>query len=162
MQIAAWRAEYTDTLPAEVLDALDVKELTEVWRPALSRPKDARNRILVALERHMVRGFALTTPANDPDLDPVAVGEITEITIHPDHVGEGHGSRLVHAAVDTLRADRFVRAVVWLNSTDDARRGFLTASGFEADGAHRELDLNGDGSVTVKQVRLHTDLTLGG
>ena len=60
--------------------------------------------------------------------------------------------------VDTLRADRFTRATTWLTSTDDARREFLVGSGWAADGAHRELDLHGDGSVRVKQVRLHTDL----
>ena len=62
---------------------------------------------------------------------------------------------------DTLRADKFSRALVWLASTDDVRRAFLTEAGFAPDGAHRELDLHGDGSVRVKQVRLHADLTEG-
>ena len=43
-------------------------------------------------------------------------------------------------------------------STDDVLRGFLTDAGWATDGAHRELDLTGDGSTTVKQLRLHTDL----
>jgi hypothetical protein len=70
----------------------------------------------------------------------------------------GHGSRLLQACADTLRADRFVRATTWLNSNDDVRRGFLVSAGWEPDGAHRELDLHGDGAVRVKQVRLHTDV----
>jgi hypothetical protein len=37
-------------------------------------------------------------------------------------------------------------------------RQFLTDAGWAPDGAHRELDLRGDGEVLVKQVRLHTDL----
>ena len=45
-----------------------------------------------------------------------------------------------------------------LGSADDDTRAFLTAAGWEPDGAHRTLDLTGDGSVTVKQIRLHTDL----
>jgi hypothetical protein len=49
--------------------------------------------------------------------------------------------------------------VMWLNSTDDALRAFVTTAGWAPDGAHRELDLRGDGEVLVKQVRLHTDLT---
>jgi hypothetical protein len=64
----------------------------------------------------------------------------------------------VQAAVDTLKADRFTRAVTWLGATDDETRAFLTAGGWAPDGAHRTLDLTGDGSVQVKQVRLHTDL----
>jgi hypothetical protein len=48
---------------------------------------------------------------------------------------------------------------MWLNATNDGLRAFLADQGWAPDGAHRELDLYGDGSVTVKQVRMHTDLT---
>ena len=44
---------------------------------------------------------------------------------------------------------------------DDVRRTFLTEAGWAPDGAHRELDLHGNGTVRVKQVRLHTDLGTG-
>jgi len=153
VQVRAWREEYADLLPP--MDPVDV---ADAWHASLAAPKDARNRVLVALDRNSVRGFAITQPSPDPDADPVADGEISELTVDPDHVREGHGSRLVHAAVDTLRADRFTRARVWLGSTDDVRRSFLTDAGFAPDGAYRELDLHGDGTVTVKQVRLHAAL----
>lgn len=51
-----------------------------------------------------------------------------------------------------------MRAVTWVVASDDDLRAFLDGAGWAADGAHRELDLDGSGSVTVKQVRLHTDL----
>jgi GNAT superfamily N-acetyltransferase len=158
VQVRAWRREYVGVLPAEVLAGLDPDQFADAWRASLARPEDARNRVLVAVERNAVRGFALTGPATDPDVEPVGYGEISELTVDPEHTRRGHGSRLVQACVDTLRADRFRTALVWLNSEDDARRGFLTGAGWAADGAHRELDLHGDGSVRVKQVRLHTDL----
>jgi hypothetical protein len=62
------------------------------------------------------------------------------------------------AVVDTMRADGFSQARVWLVVGDDAVRGFLESAGWAADGAHRELDLTGDGSATLRQFRLHTDL----
>jgi GNAT superfamily N-acetyltransferase len=158
VQVTAWRSEYSGLLPDDLLSGLDPSDLSEVWRRSISRPADARNRVLVALDGDRVRGFTVTGPGSDPDLDPVTDGEIGELLVHPDHLRQGHGSRLMHAAVDTLRADRFTRAVMWLSSTDDARRTFLTGSGWEVDGAHRELDLRGDGAVLVKQVRLHTSL----
>ena len=133
-------------------------QLEAAWAASLATPKDARNRVLVALERSTVRGFAVTGPATDPDLDPIAVGEVGELLVDPANTRQGHGSRLVQACADTLRADQFGIAVLWLNSQDDVRRTFLTSAGWAADGAHRELDLYGDGSVLVKQVRLHTDL----
>jgi ribosomal protein S18 acetylase RimI-like enzyme len=158
VQARAWRSEYVDLLPTDVLEALEPAELAAVWHESLARPKDARNRVLVALERNTVRGFAVTAPASDPDTDQVADGEIVELTVDPENTRQGHGSRLVQACAETLKADRFSRAVVWVASTDDARRGFLTEAGFAPDGAHRELDLHGDGTVRVKQVRLHVDL----
>lgn len=161
VQVRAWRQSYDGLLPAEVLDAMDPAEFAAAWHTSLNKPKDARNRVLVALERNTIRGFAVTSPASDPDADPVSDGEVAELTVDPDHTRQGHGSRLVQACADTLRADRFSRAVLWLNSTDDARRAFLVQAGWAPDGAHRELDLHGDGSVTVKQVRLHTDLSEG-
>jgi GNAT superfamily N-acetyltransferase len=159
VQICAWRREYDGLLPAEVLDALDAEQFTAAWRASLNAPQDARNRVLVALERATVRGFAVTGPAADPDLDPIAVGEVSELTVDPAHTRHGHGSRLLQASADTLRADRFHTAVTWLNATDDARRTFLSEAGWAPDGAHRELDLHGDGSLRVRQVRLHTGLT---
>jgi len=159
VQVRAWREGYDGLLPAEVLEALDAEQFAAAWRASLNAPKDARNRVLVALERATVRGFAVTGPAADPDLDPIGVGEVSELTVDPAHTRQGHGSRLVQACADTLRADRFRTAVTWLNATDDARRTFLVEAGWAPDGAHRELDLHGDGSLRVKQVRLHTGLT---
>lgn len=158
VQVRAWRTSYAGLLPAELLDALDAGELAQSWASALTRPPDARNRVLIALERAVVTGFALTGPANDPDCDPIVDGEVGDLTVDPERRGAGHGSRLMQACVDTLVADRFARAVTWLPATDDRTRAFLTAAGWGPDGAHRTLDLTGDGSVTVKQVRLHTDL----
>jgi GNAT superfamily N-acetyltransferase len=158
VQVRAWREQYAALLPAELLDALDPDDLAAAWHASLTRPEDARNRVLVALERNTVRGFAVTGPARDPDCDPVADGEIAELTVDPGQTRHGHGSRLVQACAETLKADRFSHAVTWLATTDDIRRGFLIGAGWAADGAHRELDLHGDGSVRVKQVRLHTDL----
>jgi len=159
VQVKAWRTAYAQLLPTDVLEALDPHQIAAAWQASLTRPKDARNRVLVALERNTVRGFAVTSPSDDPDADPIADGEMAELTIDPDHTRRGHGSRLLQACADTLRADRFQRAVAWLNSTDDARRRFLATAGWAPDGAHRELDLRGDGEVLVKQVRLHTALS---
>ena len=158
VQLRAWRASYDGVLPAELLEAMDTEQLAQGWRNALVAPPDARNRVLIALARNTVTGYALTGPAADPDCDPVADGEVADLTVDPVERGHGHGSRLMQACVDTLRADRFTRSVTWIASTDDALRTFLVGSGWEADGAHRTLDLTGDGSVQVKQVRLHTGI----
>lgn len=158
-QVRAWRRQYAGVLPDEVLSALDPAAFAAQWSEGIVRPAEARNRVLVALDGPTVVGFALTAVADDPDADPASDGQVAELVVDPDHQRAGHGSRLLQACADTLRADRFTRATLWVTSTDDALRGFLTEAGWAPDGAHRELDLTGDGSVRVKQVRLHTDLT---
>jgi GNAT superfamily N-acetyltransferase len=159
VQVRAWRLRYADVLPADLLAGLEPPAFAEQWRSSLEAPKDGRQRVLVALSGELIRGFAVTEPSRDPDCDPVADAEVSEFVIDPEAVSAGHGSRLLHACIDTLRQDRFRRGTAWLNSTDDALRRFLVEAGWATDGAHRELDLDGDGLVRVKQVRLHTDIT---
>lgn len=158
LQLRTWRDVYAELVPAEALPT-DVAAATDAWRTSLATPRDARNRVLVALERNRVVGFAITSPAGDPDCDPVSDAELMEVTLDPGERGKGHGSRLLQAAVDTMRADRFTRAVSWAIASDDALRSFLTEAGWAPDTAHRELDLDGEGTTLVKQVRLHTQFS---
>ncbi|AWB92745.1 GNAT family N-acetyltransferase [Aeromicrobium chenweiae] len=154
VQLASWRAN--GVVPEQEVDALDPAELAERWATLITAPQDARLRVLVGLERADVRGFALVHPSYDPDSDQVTDGEIGELVVDPAHQRAGHGSRLLQAAVDTLVADKFTRGRWWVGTTDDALRAFVTESGWEPDGAHRELA--GDSGGTVKQIRLHTTL----
>jgi GNAT superfamily N-acetyltransferase len=156
IQARSWATSYAGLVPAA--GDLRVADFAQLWRDALAHPADARHRALVALERNRVVGFAITTPASDPDCDPVTDGELMELTVAEGEQGKGHGSRLLQAAADTMVADRFTRAVSWLVAEDDALRVFLTDAGWAADTAHRTLDLDGTGSTQVKQVRLHTAL----
>jgi len=154
IQARAWEASYAALVPAA--GHLQEADFAQLWRDALTRPADARHRALVALERNRVVGFAITTPATDPDCDPATDGELMEFTIDAGERGLGHGSRLLQAAVDTMVADRFTRAVTWLVADDDDLRTFLTEAGWAPDTAHRTLDLDGSGTTQVRQVRLHT------
>lgn len=160
LQVRTWQEQYAGVLPAEAIPS-GPEATVEAWRTLLGRPQDARTRVLVALERNRVVGYAITAPAADPDCDPVADGELMDLTVDPAERGRGHGSRLLQAAVDTLLADRFGRAVLWAVASDDRLRGFLVEAGWAPDGAHRELDLDGAGGTRVKQVRLHTDISAG-
>jgi ribosomal protein S18 acetylase RimI-like enzyme len=155
VQLRAWQERYDVLLPDLLAErGLDPETHAAAWEASLARPPEARHRALVALERVRVVGFALTGPATDPDADPSVEGEIGEFTVDPGHRHQGHGSRLLQAAVDTLVADGFTRVAIWVDSTDDDTRAFLSGAGWAPDGASRELaDETGVG--TVKQVRLH-------
>lgn len=155
-QVAGWREQHADVLDADTLAGLDPAQVAEAWRAIITTPPDARARVLVALERDLVRGFCVIHPCHDPDADRVADGEVGELGVGESFRGQGHGSRLVQAAADTLRADAFVRARWWVRTTDDALRAFVVGTGWAADGAHRELAA--ENGATIKQVRLVTSL----
>ncbi len=157
VQVRAWRTSYDGLLPAELLDSLDRDALAAGWRASLVQPADARQRVLVALERNTVTGFALTSPAVDPDADPSSDGEVADLTVDPEHRGHGHA---LTADAGLRRHPRRGRVHHRGDLGQRRRRRRCAASwstaGWAPDGAHRELDLRGDGEVTVKQVRLHT------
>lgn len=158
VQARAWTASYAQLLPPALLADVDATSFAAAWREAVTRPPSAQHRVLVALDAGRVVGFAATAPSEDPDAQP-GDGEVVAFHIDPGALGEGHGSRLLAAVADTLRADGFIRARMWLVVGDDAMRGFLEPAGWAPDTAHRTLDLTGDGSATLRQVRLHTSLS---
>lgn len=138
-----------------VLASIDLETMAEAWHTAITRPPEARFRVLVAVAEGRVVGLATTLPSQDPDADSATDGAIDELAVDPTARRRGHGSRLVNACVDTLRADGFVHARHWLRADDDELRLFLTDAGWAPDGAHREIGADDD-SVRVKQIRLHT------
>jgi len=155
IQLECWRRAYADVLGERIAE-LTPDDLVERWQAAIGHPVDARLRVLVALDRAVVRGAAMVHPCHDGDADQVSDGEIGEFIVDLAYTGAGHGSRLLHACADTLRADGFTRAVWWLRTADDALRAFATSAGWAADGAHRELEA--PTGATLRQVRLHTSL----
>ncbi len=157
VQARAWQAAYGQALPATALAGLRADELGQAWADAIRRPPSARHRVLVALERAQVVGFAALAPSDDPDADPVADAELVVLAVDPQHLGAGHGSRLLAAVADTCRADGFRRATTWVLAGDDALLTFLQSAGWAPDGAFRELSGEGDDD-TARQVRLHTDV----
>lgn len=155
LQVRLWPEIYADVLPAESA-TLDLTEVAGVWARSLTAPADARQRVLLAVVSEQVVGLVLTMPAADPDCDPVRDGEVAELMVEPAQRHSGHGSRLLAAALTTLAADHFHRAVCWVPSTHDDTRRFLAGAGWVADGAHRELAA--EGGQRVKQIRLHVSL----
>jgi ribosomal protein S18 acetylase RimI-like enzyme len=159
VQAQAWREAYPDVLPRQSLAALGGEAGAARWREAVAEPPSPRHRVLVACAGADVVGFAAFGPGADPDLDASVDAEVHAFVVRSEHARAGHGSRLLTATVEHLRADGFRHVHVWLATRDDALRAFLAGAGWAADGATRSLDLRGDGEVLAQQVRLHTDIS---
>ncbi len=157
LQRRSWAVQWPANLAELMLASVTVADMVDSWQVAIERPPEAAFRVLVATDGERVVGFATTMPNQDEDADRSTDGAIDQFVVDPLAQHQGHGSRLLNACADTLRADGFVRACCWVNAADDAFRRFLTTAGWAADGATREIGPE-DESIRLEQVRLHTDL----
>lgn len=152
VQAAVWRDAYADVLPHDVVEQFDGPRFARVWRDALTTPPSPRHVLLVGCAGEQVVGFVAMGPSADADATETT-GEVLALGVHPDARRCGHGSRLLNAAVDTLRGKGFDTVSVWILVTDEATRAFLTAAGLSPDSAFRDRVIDVDGTV-VREVRL--------
>jgi ribosomal protein S18 acetylase RimI-like enzyme len=140
-----------------VVDRFDAASFARVWRDSLSNPPSPCHVLLVSCAGEQVVGFAAVGPSADADAGETS-GEVLALGVHPDARRSGHGSRLLNAAVDTLRGKGFHSMSAWLLVDDEDTRAFVTAAGLSPDGAFRDRVIDVDGTV-VREVRLTADLT---
>lgn len=128
IQVAAWRATHDDTLGEGVMERLDTGVMREHWRAAIEKPPGPGFAVLVAMDGPRLVGFAAVAP-----------GQVMSLEVDPDHRRGGHGSRLLAAAVDRLRADGAEEIVTWVLDGDTGRETFLSDCGLGPDGTERTL-----------------------
>lgn len=151
VQLSTWRTAYSTFLPEDTL-VVPLAEAASLWLRAIELPPSARHRVLVALEGAELVGFAACEPSEDADVEAV---EVTAMLVEPRWGRRGHGSRLLAAAVESWREDGAGLAVAWVWERDAASRSFLTAAGWQPDGAARGLDT---GPRIERQLRMHADV----
>jgi GNAT superfamily N-acetyltransferase len=152
VQAAVWRDAYAGLVPAEVLAAFEPQSFAGAWRRSLESPPAGAHRLLAACAGEQVVGFAAVGPSQDPDASP-ETGELTAIGVHPQARHQGHGSRLLNAAADTLRQAGAETLYTWVLAGDEGTRAFLDRSGLVPDGAYRDRVVSPDGD-TAREVRL--------
>lgn len=152
VQALVWQEAYDGIVPPEVHAAFDPQAFATGWRDSLRTPPEGVHRLLVACAGDQVIGFVSIGPSQDPDAGQTT-GEITTLGVHPMHRQQGHGSRLVNAAVDILREAGADHVATWCLVEHETLRAFLTASGLVPDGAYRDRVVAPDGA-TAREVRL--------
>jgi GNAT superfamily N-acetyltransferase len=160
VNVRSWRANLAEVLPAEVLAAMDPRDLAMDWASSILNPPLPTQRVLVAIDDDRVVGYAAIGPCQDPDAD-ATTAELLALEVDPDRVRQGHGSRLMAASVEHLRSGGMETAVTWCALDDAPRRTFLNSAGWGPDSAFRDVQvaIAPDGSaVVVREVRLAVDL----
>lgn len=157
IQRRSWQQLLPPDVAADLLGSMDLASMSAAWRAAIAQPPLAAFRVLVATTQGRAVGFAVLGPSDDPDAHPGRDALVAEFVVDPQAQRRGHGSRLLNAVADTLRADGFTRATWWVRSTDDPLRKFLESAGWAPDGGHQTVGTHDD-AARVKMIRLHTAL----
>lgn len=172
VQLETWRTAWGHILPPGVLERATPALVAEQWSAAVTGPPTTQHRVLVATDREAIVGFVAFGPADadaegGPDgrnwssieggIPPPSVrpAQIVTMLVEPRWGRRGHGSRLLAAAVEAMRADGFDTGLVWLYNADHASEAFFTSAGWERDGFARTLDT---GRGELLEVRLHVAL----
>jgi ribosomal protein S18 acetylase RimI-like enzyme len=158
VQATVFRDTYAEVLAQEALEQFEGPRFATVWRRSLEHPPTPAHRALVACAGDQVVGLAALGPAQDQDAAlPVRAGELLVLAVHPDARRQGHGSRLLNASADTLRAHDHAAVLAWVPAGAEATRAFLATGGLQPDGAWRER-VTGPGGQTLREVRVVADL----
>ncbi len=159
VQIRSWQVNYSSILPAAELAALDRGDLALTWASGILNPPTPNHRLMVALDgssgSDALVGYAAFGPSNDPDAGPTTA-ELLALVVDPDCIRQGHGSRLLAATVDHLRASGSQTLITWLPLADELSRAFFLASGWGPDSAYRDRFISDD--TVLREVRLVTDI----
>ena len=160
VQIRAWHQAYVGVLPVSILTGLDPMHIASAWASGILNPPTTRHRLIIAIEgssgTDTIVGYAAVGPSSDPDcVDDLATGEVLALVVDPEHQRHGHGSRLMAAAVEYLRADGARDVFIWVPVGNEPRRAFLHSCGWGPDSAFRDIDADG---VVIREVRLATVL----
>lgn len=140
VQAALWTGAYAGYVPADVLAGFQPPAFASVWRESLTHPPSRAHRLLVGCAGEQVVAMAAVGPSADPDATEVDA-EVLVLGVHPGARRQGHGSRLLHAVVDTARGSGATALRVWVPDGDRALTQFLEAAGFAPDGAVRDREV---------------------
>jgi GNAT superfamily N-acetyltransferase len=141
VQLEAWRSSHAQILGQGALDLLDETAIEAQWATAVVAPPGAGYRVLVACDGPTVVGVVSVAPVPAPEDRPFDApgGAILALEVEPARQRIGHGSRLLAAAVDTLREDGADQVHTWVLDGDEARARFLASAGLGPDDVAREL-----------------------
>ena len=155
----AVEAGLREALDPEIAAGFDPAGFAGQWEEAIATPPSPLHRVLTALDRATVVGFAAIAPVDEEvraglDADPPEA-EILALEVDPAHGRSGHGSRLLAACVDILRQQNAGHVMTWAVQGDDPRARFLSSAGFAPLGMRRKWQV---GSGTVSQIAWHAAL----
>lgn len=153
IHVATWRAAYQGVLPAEALAGLSVERRQGQWQQWLVPA--APQRVLVAVDRAEIVGFASFGPSRDADAG-LWTGELYAMYVRPDRWGSAAGRTLWAEACAALAAGGSRAMSLWVLEQNPRARRFYEREGARADGEVKDEVLLG---APIRELRYRVALS---
>lgn len=154
VQVRTWQTAYAGLLPAEQLDAMSVERSHRGWSRRLADLEPTAAMLVADLDGE-IAGFVNCGPALDKDATPDR-GQLYAIYVAAAHWRGGIGRQLNDAALESLRANGFRSATLWVLRANTRACDFYTTVGWVADGAEQSEEIHG---MTADEIRFARPLT---
>jgi ribosomal protein S18 acetylase RimI-like enzyme len=148
IRVEGWQHAYRGQLEDDLLDRMSAERDEPRWRTHLSAPPSGHHGFIAERAGASV-GFVTCGPSRDPG-EVSDVGEIYAIYVLPAFIRRGMGRALLDRAMDTLRADGFSQALLWVLESHTGAHRFYQTAGWHRDGGRKTDVLDG---FTVREVR---------
>jgi L-amino acid N-acyltransferase YncA len=126
VHVEAWRAAYASRVPKPMLDAVDLKRRTPLWRNLITRHQ-ASHPTVVAEEEGRIVGFVTATPHES------SVGgtdsELHMIFVLPGYQRRDLGRRLFRSMAERIVAEGSRSMVAWMLAQPQAEAFFSALGG---------------------------------
>ncbi len=102
------------------------------WEEILSN-LDSESKTFVAEDDGVILGFASAGPCKDEEM-PSTIGELWAIYVDLDNMGKGVGSQLLKTSLDYLRDLKFIKAILWVLTSNQKTRDWYESKGWKVEG----------------------------
>ncbi len=119
---SAWRENYRDIFPPEIIDKLTGQHRRDSFRKLLERGVDIR---VLTVDGEIVSLCAFQRSGAQPDC-----AEIILMYVHPKHQRQGYGGRLLSYVLEKLRQGGYTSAALDTAEKNEGARFFYEKQGF--------------------------------
>lgn len=145
----SWLSAYPGIVPARYLEAISWH--ADAWEGAFQRLLGGYTIAtqVVFLEEKPI-GFVSYGNARDEECPQF--GEIYSICLLPGHQRQGHGKRMLAAAVEDMRRHRYCDVLLWVFRDNHPARRFYERFGFTRDVEEKTVVMAGEAVVESRYV----------
>ena len=159
--LASYEDAYRDLVPPAWLRDRLAQHRTVDWARRLEEERASGGDIVVALDDDRLIGLCQFGTTTNEDDDPLEVGHVRRLYVHPAWQRRGAGRALMSLACVTLRSQGYAFATLWVLASDTRRaRPFYESVGWRSDGTIRpfEAELTPEWAGRLDDVRYRTTL----